>query len=66
LQPSSFFKEPSITNHFGLRVGDRDGDGKADIGYRGKCGSNPSVPRWRYHLSTGSGFSVVCSDTYDF
>lgn len=55
---------PEITEHFGMRVGDLNNDGKADIGYRGKCGSSS---RWRYHRTnaTATGFDVVCSDTYD-
>ncbi|RIQ28188.1 FG-GAP-like repeat-containing protein [Jiangella rhizosphaerae] len=47
------------TAHFGLSVGDVDGDGDADLGYRGRCGDGES--QWRYHLSTGSGFTVACS-----
>ncbi|WP_184823096.1 FG-GAP-like repeat-containing protein [Jiangella mangrovi] len=47
------------TAHYGLSVGDVDGDGDADLGYRGLCGDGES--QWRYHLSTGSGFTVTCA-----
>ncbi|PZF80572.1 FG-GAP-like repeat-containing protein [Jiangella anatolica] len=46
------------TPHYGLSVGDVDGDGDADLGYRGQCGDESL---WRYHLSSGSGFTVACS-----
>ncbi|MDD5110249.1 MAG: FG-GAP-like repeat-containing protein [Patescibacteria group bacterium] len=38
----------------GLQLSDVNGDGKTDIGYRGKCGDGH--PCWRVHLSTGSYF----------
>jgi hypothetical protein len=43
---------------------DRNGDGKVDLGYRSDCGA--AQPKWRYHVSTGSAFTTVCSTTYDF
>ena len=57
---------PEITEHFGMRVGDMNGDGRADIGYRGRCGTDNK--QWRYHKtkSTGDGFVIVCKDTYEF
>lgn len=62
---------PEITEHFGMRVGDMPeegdgvGDGKADIAYRGRCGSSS---QWRYHKTnaSGTGFDVVCDDSYLF
>lgn len=47
------------TAHYGLSVGDVDGDGDADLGYRGRCGDDES--QWRYHVSSGSGFTTACS-----
>ncbi|TDC54411.1 hypothetical protein E1212_02945 [Jiangella ureilytica] len=47
------------TAHYGISVGDVDGDGDADLGYRGRCGDGTS--QWRYHVSTGSGFTVACA-----
>ncbi len=45
--------------HFGISVGDIDGDGDADLGYRGRCGDGES--QWRYHVSDGTAFTVACS-----
>jgi hypothetical protein len=48
-----------LSAQFGMRIGDVNGDGRADIGYRGKCGSL-GVPQWRYHLGSTEGFTVFC------
>jgi hypothetical protein len=57
---------PEITEHFGMQVGDMNNDGKADIGYRGRCGS--SDKKWRYHRTNPSatGFQIVCHDVNKF
>lgn len=56
----AFWTEPDgTTAHYGISVGDIDGDGDADLGYRGRCGDGES--QWRYHLSTGSAFTAACA-----
>ena len=60
-----YFVGTGVTEHFGMRVGDRNGDGRADIGYLGRCGSDGAV-QWRYHTSTGSGFEIRCSAAFGF
>lgn len=49
----------SDSAHFGLRTGDFDGDGRTDIGYMARCGSNER--QWRYQVSTGTSFVVKCA-----
>lgn len=39
-----------------LVVGDWDGDGRADVAYRGRCG-NDAARCWRVHRSTGDEFA---------
>ena len=57
--------EPIIQN-ISLFVGDYNNDGRDDLGYRGKCGSNGDH-KWRYHKSEGDSFSVNnCSDYNNF
>lgn len=60
---NAFFAD--VSAHFGMHAGDVNGDDRADIGYLGGCGdTNPT--RWRYHVSTGSGFTVECSNQFLF
>lgn len=61
-----FVPDPREARHFGLRVGDADGDGRADIAYRGRCG-NQGKGQWRYHRSEVEGrFAISCSEIYVF
>ncbi|MPZ26922.1 MAG: hypothetical protein GEV12_11005 [Micromonosporaceae bacterium] len=58
-----FYLDGPVTAHFGMRVVDANGDGYADIGYRGRCGS-PGVPRWRFHLGGDTyPFTIACSES---
>ncbi|HEX6686595.1 MAG TPA: FG-GAP-like repeat-containing protein [Candidatus Limnocylindrales bacterium] len=60
-----YFDGP-VTPHFGMRVGDFNADGRADIAYRGRCGS-PGVAQWRYHVGADTyPFTISCSATYRF
>jgi hypothetical protein len=55
------YADGPYTPHFGLRVGDFNADGRADIAYRGRCGK-VSAYAWRRHLSgLGNGFTISCS-----
>jgi hypothetical protein len=57
---------PTESEDLGLLVGDMNGDGRADIGYRGRCG-NPGVAQWRYHVSADTyPFTITCSATCKF
>jgi len=49
-----------LTSHFGLRVHDANADGRSDIAYVGRCGSDGPT-QWRHHVSTGDGFRVRCA-----
>lgn len=60
----AFYPDDVYSPHFGMRVGDFNGDGKADIAYRGRCGS-PGIPQWRYHMGASKPpFTIACSDDY--
>jgi hypothetical protein len=59
-----FLPEGVTAPHFGMRVGDANGDGRADLGYLSRCG-DPARPQWRYHLGGPAGqFAVACSRSY--
>jgi hypothetical protein len=51
--------------HFGIRVGDSNGDRKADIAYRGRCGGD-SAGQWLYQLGGLRPFKIWCSRSYVF
>ena len=51
-----------LTSHFGLHVNDADGDGRSDISYVGRCGTE-GKEQWRHHVSTGDGFRVRCASS---
>lgn len=52
-----------LTDHFRMGVSDQDGDGRDDLGYRGRCGPTGSQ-LWRFHLGgTAHSFTVTCTAT---